>query len=130
MMRVRISSHTLSIIRWSARLWSLVIFALVAVILLTPDPLAPKSFPLTVWIEGGFYWVFIVGLGMAWKWEGFGGVLAIGGVVGHEVAFRIVRGYWYVELGNAGFLFVLIPGLLFLIVWILAHNYRAKLLLG
>jgi len=81
-----------AIIRWIARVWSILIFAIALLIIVVPDPNVVQPVLLTDWIELGFYWVSILGLLLAWRWEGLGGAIAIAGVAGRDVAFRIFKG--------------------------------------
>lgn len=112
-----------TIIRWIARIWSILLFVLALLIIVAPDPNVVKPVPLTDWIELGFYGVAILGLLIAWRWEGLGGAIAIAGVVGNNVAFGIIRGYWFPGLAIPAFLFV-VPGTLFLACWALSRGKR------
>lgn len=110
-----------TIIRWVARIWSILIFVFVLLIVVTPDPYLVKPIPLTDWIELGFYGVTTLGLLLAWRWEVIGGAITIAGVLGHEVVFRIIRGYWFPGLVTPTLLFML-PGILFLMCWALLRG--------
>jgi hypothetical protein len=125
---LNINPRIVKIIRWIARVWSILIFVIALLIVVVPDPNIVQPVPLTDWIELGFYWVSILGLLLAWRWEGLGGAIAIAGVVGHGVAFRIIRGYWFHILVPAALLeFVLaLPGILFQVCWALSRGRSAS----
>ena len=111
-------------IRWVARVWSILIFVVALLIVIAPDPNVVQPVPLTDWIELGFYWVSIIGLLLAWRWESLGGATAIIGIAGHAVAFRIFRGNWFVQTLP---IFVLgLPGILFLLCRALSPQFRAE----
>ena len=114
----------MTIIRWIARVWSILIFLVALLIVVVPDPNVVQPVPLTDWIELGFYWVVILGLLLAWRWEGLGGAIALAGIVGHAVAFRIFRDTWFVQ---AIPVFILgLPGILFLLCWALSRSRRSS----
>jgi hypothetical protein len=112
----------MTIIRWIARIWSILIFARAVVIVVVPDPYLVKPVPLTDWIELGFYGVAILGLLLAWRWEGLGGTIAIVGVVGHAIAFCIFRGVWFVQAIPV--LLYGLPGIFFLVNWAMSRDKR------
>ena len=119
-----VNLRIVTIIRWIARVWSVLIFLVALLIVVAPDPYVVQPVPLTDWIELGFYWVSILGLLLAWRWEGLGGAIALAGIVGHAVAFRIFRGSWFVQ---AIPVFVLgLPGILFLVCWALSRGRSAS----
>jgi hypothetical protein len=58
----------------------------------------------------------IIGLSIAWKWEGIGGLITIGGIIG----FHILRPDLFLDLMIDG---LAAPGLLFLIYWLLSRDH-------
>ncbi len=66
-----INPRIVTIIRWMARVWSILIFATALLIIVVPDPNVVQPVPLTDWIELSFYWVSILGLLLAWHWKFF-----------------------------------------------------------
>lgn len=60
----------------------------------------------------------IIGLGLAWKWEGWGGLITTGGIIGFHI---ITPGILFNLMING----LAAPGLLFLIYWFLAR-YKKK----
>jgi hypothetical protein len=82
------------ILRWIARIWSLVVLVVALLIVILPDRYAVYPVPLTDWVLLSFYWIAILGLLIAWRWEALGGALAIAAVLGRAVAVYIIRGAW------------------------------------
>ena len=97
MSNLSVKPRLLTIIRWTARIWSILIFVIALLVIVVPDPNVVEPVPLTDWIMLGFYGASIGGLLLAWRWEGLGGAIAIAGVVSHNVAFRVFRGVWLVQ---------------------------------
>lgn len=118
--------RTTNIIRRIARIWSIVIIALVLLIFIAeiigtfvPDQSMNESYP---WYENLIplsMFLSVVGLAIAWRWEVFGGVLSIICIVANYVM--------YIAFGGSGrgvfvvpliLLPILIPGILFLVSWL------------
>ncbi|MEE9188654.1 MAG: hypothetical protein V3U36_04730 [Anaerolineales bacterium] len=116
---------TTNTIRKIARVWSLVIFALALIILIAEiieawlNPGLIGTYP---WYENLIplsLFLGVIGLMLAWRWEGFGSILSIVCVIANYVM--------YIAFGGQGrglfvvpviLLPVLIPGILFLISWL------------
>jgi len=64
-----------------------------------------------------FFPVFCIGLGIAYKWEGLGGLIIIGAII----ITQIVDGRLTLDLLTALFA---ASGLLFLVYWVLARNLK------
>jgi len=71
------STISVKILRWTARIWSLLAFALAMVVALSPDPHAVNPitardiFMLSLWL------IAILGLLLAWRFERLGALIAI-----------------------------------------------------
>ena len=116
---------TTNTIRKIARFWSLVIFALALIILIAEiieawlNPGLIGTYP---WYENLIplsLFLGVIGLLLAWRWEGYGSILSIACVITNYVL--------YIAFGGQGrglyvvpviLLPVLIPGILFLISWL------------
>jgi len=61
----------------------------------------------------------IIGLGIAWKWEGLGGFITIAGIIG----FHLIRPDLIFDLIING---LAAPGLLFIIYWFLVKGLNTK----
>jgi len=116
---------TTNTIRKIARIWSLVIFALALIILIAEIIEAwmnPELIDTYPWYENLIplsLSLGVIGLALAWRWEGFGCVLTIVCVISNYVMYIAFggrgRGLYVAPL----ILFpVLIPGILFLISWL------------
>jgi membrane protease YdiL (CAAX protease family) len=115
-----------NIIRKIARIWSIVIIALVLFIFIAeiigtfvPDQSMNEPYP---WYENLIPMsmvLSVVGLAIAWRWEGFGSVLCILFIIATYVMYvafvRSDRGVYIVPII---LLPILIPGILFLISWL------------
>ena len=118
--------RTTNLIRRIARIWSIVIIALVLLIFIAeiigtfvPDQSMNESYP---WYENLIplsMFLSVVGLAIAWRWEGFGSVLCIFFVIATYIMYvafvRSDRGLYIVPLILSP---ILIPGILFLVSWL------------
>ncbi len=111
------------IIRWVARVWSILIFLQVILLLVIPgvNPIqaktgAPEPGHFSDFIEVSFLGMAVLGLAIAWRLEGLGSIITIIGVLTHHAAFRMILEYWYPGIVLS--LFVILPGILFLVCWI------------
>jgi hypothetical protein len=106
------------IIRWTARIWSVLLATLLLLmtIVVPPGGTGGSVTPVADVIELAFYGLSLGGLLLAWRWEGLGGAIALLGALANNLAFAILRGYW-----NAGLLIpalaFIIPALMFLNAW-------------
>ena len=66
-MKTKLNPRILTIFRWTARIWSSLIFAIVLLVIIVPYPNVVKPVPLTDWIELGFYGLATLGLLLAWR---------------------------------------------------------------
>lgn len=110
----------LTIIRWTARAWS--IPSMVALLL-------PYFVEGLYWLQAKSvrevighlcFFAVLVGLILAWRWEGLGGGLMVTGIA----AFYVT--WWLHGKTPRGPFFLLIaaPGVFFLLYWLLAHTSR------
>lgn len=111
---LKIRSLAVNILRWTARVWSLLLLLAAVLEIILPDPYAVSPVPLMDWIALGFWGLSILGLLLAWRWEALGGLIAIAGLLGHYVIFRISRGVWFPNATLPILIFGL-PGLIFLV---------------
>ena len=129
MSRWSVNPRIVTIIRWIARIWSILILALAVLVITTPDPYTVQRVPLADQMLMGLFGVAILGSLIAWRWEGLGGAIAIASVVAHDVTTRIIGGggVWSQVLTPASPLVFLFgfPGVLFLVSWALSRGKRA-----
>ena len=112
-------------LRWIARIWSIVIIVFTLIMLIgyavnwvktgTADPYAMKDYPAIENLIPLTLILSVLGLGLAWRWEGLGGVINIGFYLANlAVHFWMIspRPYPY-PIAIA----LLTPGILFLVCW-------------
>ncbi len=121
------------IIRWTARIWSLLILVLILMIFI-----GPTLFPAPDLDEGGgtpialldvfllsLFSLATLGLLLAWRWELAGAVLTIASVIVQQLTFSIANKMWDDGQLIQASLFV-IPAILFLIAWGLAKQAKRR----
>jgi hypothetical protein len=119
-------------IRWIARIWGTLIVVITLMILIgyawnwvtggTPDPHAAEGHPPIENLPPLFALLSALGLGIAWRWEGLGGAIA---VVFNLAGLPVLLIHWPIAEGFARYLvapygvwmMIAIPGVLFLICW-------------
>jgi len=110
------------IILWIARIWGSISLAfmlffvgahLIGTLTAAGEPMR-KFGSVPEMISFAFFPVFtIIGLGLAFKWEGFGGLVSTAGIIG----FHILRPELLFNLMIDGLAF---PGLLYILYWFLS----------
>ena len=107
-------TRTVSIIRWVARIVGLLYIAFFLLMFIGESLSSSQETNSMTLREGlGFVFVFIffAGLILAWKWEGIGGFIALGGTIGWTIA---IQAYSLITVIIAA------PAILFLICWLLS----------
>ena len=104
------------IIRWIARIWSLVIFAVVLMIIFSPDPHSTEPVPFEDWFLLSLWGVAVLGLLIGWHWELVGGIITIATMFLREVAWVILKGEWLLPF-LIFWLAVIPPAILFMVAW-------------
>jgi hypothetical protein len=114
------ADRTTKWIRWIARVWSIVIIGITLVIVIChavmPDPHA-TDYPLVENLLPLAMCLSVAGLGIAWRWEGLGGVMNVGFFLANLGLYWVLRGRFFPPKGLAIFSPVLITGMLFLVCW-------------
>jgi len=117
-------------LRWIARIWgtmvlgvALLVFGGYAVEWLqtgVADPYAAEEYPFTENLPPLFILFSAIGLGVAWRWEGWGGAIAL---FFQLAALPLLVIHWPIT-ENPGYivpylmsLIVAVPGILFLVCW-------------
>ncbi|MBI4730856.1 MAG: hypothetical protein HY781_01770 [Chloroflexi bacterium] len=110
-----------SVIRWTARLWSTLVFTMAVLEILYPDSYAAEPVPAVDWFLLSLWGVAILGLAAAWRWEAIGATVAIVTMFLREIAFLLIKGFWH-----PAFLLVWVliipPAVLFLVAWMLSRR--------
>jgi hypothetical protein len=103
-------------IRWVARIWSLLVFALALMMIFTPDPYATEPVPAEDWFLLSLWGVAILGLLVAWRWERAGAILTLAVMFIRELAWVILKGGWIISFLIVWALLAP-PAILFLVAW-------------
>lgn len=103
-------------IRWTARIWSVLVFVVALLVIFIPDPYATEPVPVADWFLLSLWGVAILGLLVAWRWELLGGIITIATMFIRELAWVILKGEWLVNF-LLFWLFVIPPAILFLVAW-------------
>jgi len=106
--------RSVKIIRWIARIWSILVFVVALLEIFTPDPYATEPVPVADWFLLSLWGVAILGLLVAWRWELVGGIITIATMFIRELAWVILKGHWLVNFLII-WLFVVPPAILFLV---------------
>lgn len=109
-------------LRWSARIWSVVVLLVMLTVTFARSPNSPQPVSVGDKLMLAFNWLVVLGLAIAWRREGPGGALAVTGVVAHNLTHFFTRGSWYFiqPSGLIVTLFMLMPGAIFLLSWALS----------
>ena len=123
------NKQTAQSIRWIARIWGsislafLVFFVgahLIASLTGDGEPLG-KFNSESEMISFAFFPVsLIIGLGIAWKWEGLGGLITIAGIIG----FHVMRPDLIFNVMIDG---LAAPGLFYIIYWFLTRSWKNEM---
>lgn len=103
-----------NLIRWVARIWSILLFTFGLIMIFTPDPYAAEPVPFEDWFLLSLWGAAILALLLAWRWERAGAILAIGLMLTRELAWVILKGSWLVSFLLV-WLVVVPPAILFLL---------------
>jgi hypothetical protein len=106
--------RTPGILRWTARVWSLVVLAFVLMMIISPDPYATEPVPWEDWFLLSLWGVAILGLLVAWKNEILGSTITIVTMFLRELAWVVLKGRWLASFLIA-WLFLVPPAVLFLL---------------
>jgi len=109
-------SRSEKIIRWIARIWSILVFVFALLRIITPDPYATEPVPASDWFLLSLWGVAILGLLIAWRWELVGGIITIATMFVRELFWVILKGDWLVNFLIFWF-FVVPPAILFMVAW-------------
>ena len=105
------------ILRWIARIWSLVIFVFALIIIFSPDPHATgEPIPVRDYVLLGLLGASVVGLLVAWLRERLGALITIGTMLARELLYIIIEGKWYVNFLLLWAVF-LPPAIMYLLAW-------------
>ena len=107
-------------IRRIARTWSVVILAFTVVMiighLVVPDP-NEVDYPPIENLLPLMMCLSVLGLGIAWRWEGLGGAISVGFFLANLALYWVIRQRFFPLNALAILSPVLITGMLFLVCW-------------
>lgn len=108
--------RTILILRWIARVWSILVSALALMMAFSPDPHQVAPVPLEDWFLLSLWGAAVVGLLIAWRWELVGALLTLGLLLFRELAWVILKGPWLVNFLLV-WLILATPAVLYLLAW-------------
>ena len=122
MKKKKVKINFKNIMRWIARIGSLLVLALAISILLTPmSEFEDRDQATIFWVLTGIWLVGILGLLISWKWELGGAILSLAALISRDMFYYSLSGRSFVDF-NMVWLPILIPALLFIIVWWMDHR--------
>jgi hypothetical protein len=83
------------ILRWVARVWSLLVVGFALLRVVTPDPYVTEPVPAEDWFLLSLWGVAILGLLFALRWELAGASITIGTMLVRELAWVVLKGSWF-----------------------------------
>ena len=123
MSNVKTVPRSVKIVRWIARIWSILILLFVVLRIFIPDPYATEPVPAADWFLLSLWGVSILGLLVAWRWELIGGIITIATMFFREIMWIVLKGNWWVNFLIIWF-FVVPPAILFLVAWRLERKAK------
>jgi hypothetical protein len=127
-----VGDRTTQRIRWIARIWGAILIAFTLVMLIgytwnwvttgEADPYTVEDYPPIENLPPLFGLLSVVGLGVAWRWEGIGGAIAI---VFNLTGLLVLLIHWpiaydfprYLVAPYGTWVLITIPGILFVTCW-------------
>jgi len=107
-------------IRRAARVWSVVIIGITLVVAIahiaTPEQEATDYPPIENLLPV-LMLLSVLGLGVAWRWEGAGGMINVGFFLANLVLYWVIRGRFFPLRGLIVLSAAIVPGVLFLVCW-------------
>lgn len=105
------------ILRWIARIWSLIVAIVIIMIAVSPDPNSTGQVSSSEIFYLSLYVVSAFGLLLAWKWELLGSIISLLAVITQAISVIIDKGFsFYLKIAVIQLVFV-IPAIVFIICW-------------
>jgi hypothetical protein len=121
MSSVKTVPRSVKIIRWTARIWSVVVVASALLIFFSPDSGGPGPIAAVDQFLLSLTGLAMLGLLIAWRWERAGAIFTIVMLFVRELAWVVLKGSWLV-----GFLFLWILFLPPAILYLIANRLERK----
>ena len=107
-------------VRRVARIWSIVIIGITLVVaiahIVEPEP-ETTDYPPIENLLPVLMCLSVLGLAIAWRWEGVGGALNIGFFVANLLLYWVIRGRFFPFGALVTLSAAVVPGVLFLMCW-------------
>ena len=110
-----------NIVRWIGRLWGLVLIVFLPILLLVNYSSFPEGSGLAYSIV---FITIVVGMIVAWWWEGLGALVSLAGLVGFCAAVWTYEKSSFLNWAGASFVYVL-PAVVFLLASSLLRRHMA-----
>lgn len=110
------STVLVKILRWTARIWSLLAFVLSLVVALSPDPYAVTPITAQDIFMLSFWVIAILGLVLAWRFERLGALISIIIMPIREAIYILFYREWTINFLLIWAL-VIPPALMYLTAW-------------
>jgi len=115
--------RSVKIIRWIARIWSILVTVGAMLTFFSPDSIDARPIATVDVFLLSLTGVAFVGLFIAWRWELVGGIFTIAMMFIREIAWVILKGNWLLGFLILWF-FIAPPAILFLIAWRLERKAK------
>jgi hypothetical protein len=105
------------VLRWVARIWSLIVAIVIIMIAVTPDPNSTGQVSSSEIFYLSLYAVSAFGLLLAWKWELLGSIISLLAVITQAISVIIGKGFnFYLKIAIIQLVFI-IPAIVFIVCW-------------
>jgi len=114
----------IKIMRWVARVWSILtfLFGLILFVSLIIDA-SNEPPPSIYWLLFGLWFAAVLGLILGWRWERAGGIIAVTSLISRELTYYFLSGQILVEFWMI-WLPILPPAVLFMETWRLENKMK------
>jgi hypothetical protein len=120
-------TRLIKVLRWTARVLSILVLILAIGILVTPGTAVEGQTPtVATWVLLILWMVGVLGLLVAWRWELAGAIIAFAALILRDMYYYSLSRQSFVDFGMV-WLPILIPSLIFILVWWLESREKEKL---
>ncbi len=119
------STILVKILRWTARVWSLLAFFLALVVALSPDPNATNPITVGAYFMLSLWLIAILGLLLAWRYERLGALITILVMPIREALYILLNRDWEINFLLIWAL-VIPPAAMYLLAWSLDRKRETK----
>ncbi len=119
------STVLVKLLRWTARVWSLLAFALALVVTLSPDPHATNPITAGEFFMLSLWAIPILGLLLSWRFERVGALITILAMPIREALYILTSREWMINFLLIWAL-VIPPAVMYLLAWSLDRKMETK----